>query len=47
MVVNTLNYTAVEDTIEYAKNNPAIEQISIADENADNVADDDEDIIDF
>ena len=29
MVVNTLNYTAVEDTIEYAKNNPAIEQISI------------------
>ena len=29
MVVNTLNYTAVDDTIEYAKNNPAIEQISI------------------
>ena len=29
MVVNTLNYTAVEDTIEYAKSNPAIEQISI------------------
>lgn len=29
MVVNTLNYTAVEDTIEYARNNPAIESISI------------------
>ena len=29
MVVNTLNYTAVDDTIEYAKNNPAIECISI------------------
>ena len=29
MVVNTLNYTDVENTIEYAKNNPAIEQISI------------------
>ncbi len=29
MVVNTLNYEAVEETIEYVKNNPAIEQISI------------------
>ena len=29
MVVNTLNYEAVEQTIEYAKNNPAIEMISI------------------
>ena len=29
MVVNTLNYTDVENTIEYAKQNPAIEQISI------------------
>ncbi len=29
MVVNTLNYEAVDETIEYAKNNPAIEQISI------------------
>ncbi len=29
MVVNTLNYTAVEETLEYVKNNPAIESISI------------------
>ncbi len=29
MVVNTLNYEAVDETIEYAKNNPAIEQIAI------------------
>ena len=29
MVVNALNYTAVDDTIEYAKNNLAIECISI------------------
>lgn len=29
MVVNKLNYTSVEQTIEYAKNNPAIESISI------------------
>jgi MoaA/NifB/PqqE/SkfB family radical SAM enzyme len=29
MVVNTLNYTDVAGTIEYAKNNPAIESISI------------------
>ncbi|MGM9736669.1 MAG: radical SAM protein [Candidatus Cryptobacteroides sp.] len=29
MVVNTLNYTDVENTIEYARNNPAIESISI------------------
>ena len=29
MVVNTLNYQSVDETIEYAKNNPAIEMISI------------------
>ena len=29
MVVSTYNYEAVVPTIEYAKNNPAIEQISI------------------
>lgn len=29
MVVNTLNYTVVDETIEYVKNNPAIECISI------------------
>lgn len=29
MVVNTLNYTAVDDTIEYVRNNPAIESIAI------------------
>ena len=29
MVVNNLNYTAVEDTIEYAKQNPHIKSISI------------------
>ena len=29
MVVNTLNYTDVDNTIGYAKNNPAIECISI------------------
>ncbi|MDE5691745.1 MAG: radical SAM protein [Alistipes sp.] len=29
MVVNTLNHTAVDATIEYARNNPAIESISI------------------
>lgn len=29
MVVNKYNYTSVVDTIEYVKNNPAIEQISI------------------
>ena len=27
MVVNTLNYTDVDNTIEYAKNNPAIDQL--------------------
>lgn len=29
MVVNTLNYKSVDETIEYARNNPAIEMISI------------------
>lgn len=29
MVVNTLNYESVDETIEYARQNPAIEQISI------------------
>lgn len=29
MVVNTLNYESVDETIEYARNNPAIEMISI------------------
>ncbi|MDR1516783.1 MAG: radical SAM protein [Dysgonamonadaceae bacterium] len=29
MVVNTLNYTSVEETIEFAKNNPHIKSISI------------------
>lgn len=29
MVVNTLNYEVVDETIEYARNNPAIEMISV------------------